>query len=190
MSEQGRQARADKEGSILIAGVGNLLLADEGVGVHAARRLMQMTWPFGVKVIDGGTGGFSLLGHVEDFSHVIFIDACEMREPPGTIRVLPLESVQAATDDARMSMHHVSIPDLMHLFKAVDCGACPETRIIAVQPQTIDWTDELSPPVARAMDRIVATVAEIVAQLTGDSWQAPRVHTGLPPDPGSDESVE
>jgi hydrogenase maturation protease len=70
---------------ILIMGIGNYLMADEGVGVHAAEQLQRMTWPENIEVLDGGTGGFHLLEYFEVHDHVILIDATLDGREPGTI---------------------------------------------------------------------------------------------------------
>jgi len=154
--------------SILVAGVGNTLLSDEGVGVHAARRLMERAWPPEVEVIDAATGGFTLLGHIEDVAHVILIDACDLKEPPGTVRVLTLDAVRSTAEDSRISLHSVQLPDFLALLESVGYSTPLQTHIVAVQPHTIAWSDELSPPVAAALERIVDTVTDVVEQCLRD----------------------
>ncbi|MBP1654413.1 MAG: hydrogenase maturation protease, partial [Bacteroidetes bacterium] len=74
--------------SPLVLGVGNYLLGDEGVGVHAARELLEAGAPEGVTVLDGGTGGFHLLSLFQDYDPIILIDATMDGEPAGTVRLL------------------------------------------------------------------------------------------------------
>ena len=71
---------------ILILGIGNLVLKDEGVGIHIIHRLEQMQLPEGVDILDGGTGGIFLIGTLQQYRHIIMIDATLDSLPPGTVR--------------------------------------------------------------------------------------------------------
>ena len=70
---------------ILVLGIGNLLMGDEGVGVRAVERLQCEEWPEGVTVVDGGTGGFHLLEYLQSFSPIVMIDATMDGQPAGTL---------------------------------------------------------------------------------------------------------
>ena len=70
---------------VVILGVGNLLLSDEGVGVHVANKLMEMDLPAGVEVIEGGTDGFRLMNVVTEADRLIVVDAVKGGSPPGSI---------------------------------------------------------------------------------------------------------
>lgn len=78
---------------ILILGIGNYLMGDEGVGVHAANRLQEMDLPIAFEVVDGGTGGFHLLEYFEKHEHVILIDATLDKNELGTISLIHFCSV-------------------------------------------------------------------------------------------------
>ncbi|NJK96741.1 MAG: hydrogenase maturation protease [Bacteroidales bacterium] len=75
-------------GKILVMGVGNILLSDEGVGVHAVEYMKKQTIPAYLHLEDGGTGGFHLLSLMDDYQKMILIDATIDDQPIGTIRVL------------------------------------------------------------------------------------------------------
>jgi len=70
---------------ILVLGIGNLLLKDEGIGVRVAEQMMQMSLPPDVEVMDGGTGGLDLLYVIEGRKKVIVVDAVKAGSPPGTL---------------------------------------------------------------------------------------------------------
>ncbi len=86
------------EKSVLVLGVGNLLLADEGVGVHVAQRLLKMPMPPEIEVIDGGTGGFELIEHFRGKKEVIIVDALKADADPGTV-------IQFTPDDIALQWH-------------------------------------------------------------------------------------
>src|SRR3989304_932886 len=72
----------------LVLGLGNILLGDEGFGVHVARRLKQLKLPDDVRVEEGGVGGFNLLGCLEGVDRLIVVDATMLDSPPGELRLL------------------------------------------------------------------------------------------------------
>ena len=73
---------------VLILGLGNYLMGDEGLGVHLARALENQEWPDEVEIVDGGTGGFLLMNQIESYEHVIMIDATMDNKKPGTINLI------------------------------------------------------------------------------------------------------
>ena len=85
---------------VLVLGIGNILLSDEGVGVHVINRLQEtFTIPDGVEVIDGGTMGLDLVAYIEGKTHVFVVDAiCADGQAPGTIRPLEGSSVPTGAE--------------------------------------------------------------------------------------------
>ena len=73
---------------LLVLGIGNVLLGDEGVGVHVIQQLEKHEMPTHVTLLDGGTGGFHLLSYLQDYSRVILIDATLDGKEPGTISLI------------------------------------------------------------------------------------------------------
>ena len=74
-----------KNANILILGIGNLLLRDEGVGIHVVQKMKEMELPPGIEVMDGGTMGLNLLYYIENRDRVIVVDTVIVGDPPGTI---------------------------------------------------------------------------------------------------------
>ena len=103
---------------ILILGIGNYLMADEGIGIHAARYLAQQPLPPGVDVLDGGTGGFHLLEYFESYPDVILIDATLDGLEPGTIRLL--QPRFAHDFPPAMSTHDIGLKDLVSALQLLD----------------------------------------------------------------------
>ncbi|HTS00495.1 MAG TPA: hydrogenase maturation protease [Bacteroidota bacterium] len=146
--------------SILVLGIGNYLLGDEGIGVHAARALAAEALPPGVSVVDGGTGGFHLLEYLQKYPVVVLIDATMDGAAPGTVRVT---RPRFASDFPRaLSAHDIGLRDLIE--STVLTGKLPETHLVAVSIGELnDMTTELSPSVSAAIPGVIASVKGILA---------------------------
>ena len=137
--------------SVLVLGIGNVLMGDEGVGVHAIDALADEDWPEGVTLLDGGTGGFHLLGTLRDYERVILIDACADGRPAGTLGVL---RPRYASDFPRsLTAHDIGLRDLIEAASVLH--ALPDLTLITVSILDIrPMTMRLSPAVAQAIPKI------------------------------------
>lgn len=142
----------------LILGIGNILMGDEGVGVSVARHIQQeKRLPAGATCIDGGTGGFHLLGMMQEAERIILIDAAIDGKPPGTIsRLQPRYS----SDYPRtLTAHDIGLKDLLDSFYLLGDGDPPEVVLFTVSILSLrEMGMELSPPI----DNAVPCVAEQV----------------------------
>lgn len=146
---------------IAVIGVGNLLLKDEGIGVHIVRELQQKSLPAGVEVRDGGVGGLDLLDILEKASHALLVDAADMGLAPGSVRRFKPDEVQAGGDAPRFSSHDVGLLDVLKLAQALNRSP-EEVVIFGIQPKEITWSTELSPEVRAAVPEVIEMViAEI-----------------------------
>ncbi len=148
-------------GKTIVIGVGNLLLTDEGVGVHAIRELQKEKIPPGVELIDGGVAGIGLIDLFQGAEKLILIDAAEMALPPGTaVRFTPEEiRSRADAEPPRFSSHEVGLLEVLELVGAL--GQCPpEVVIIGIQPKEIAWGTDLTPDVNASLPRVVSLVLE------------------------------
>lgn len=139
--------------SILVLGLGNLVHADDGLGVHAIHLLEKdPRVPPDVALLDGGTHGLSLIPHISGFRRVLVIDAIDVGEAPGTL--LRLEGKNLKNLPGKATVHALGFADLMVALKLL--GDEPdEVVLLGVQPQsTSDWTAQLTAPVARALAKI------------------------------------
>lgn len=137
---------------ILVLGIGNTLLQDEGAGVHAVSRLKERYGEVGgVEFVDGGTLSFTLAAGIGAADALIVIDAADLNDTPGTVRVFLDEAMDRYLGSNRKcSVHEVGLLDLM----AVACltDSLPRRRaLIGIQPQRIDWSDMPSEVVAAAL---------------------------------------
>jgi hydrogenase maturation protease len=98
----------------LVLGLGNVLMGDEGIGVHVVRALEQHTLPEGVVCLDGGTGGFTLLEPLQRADRIVLIDAAADGNPPGTVtRTTPRFSRDYPPT---LTAHDVGVKDLLDVF--------------------------------------------------------------------------
>jgi hydrogenase maturation protease len=147
----------------LILGVGNLLLSDEGVGVHVLERLAAIyDMPKEVQTLDGGTLGLGLLYYLEGVENLLIIDAVEMGEQPGTLLRLEGDEVPSFLS-IKMSPHQIGIPDMLFAARLTDLY--PRNVVLwGVQPGVLDTGLDLSPPVAAQVDVLVEKVVKELAQ--------------------------
>ena len=144
---------------VLVLGVGNLLMGDEGVGIHAVRELMKRPLPPHVNVVDGGTAGLDLLHLMEGYSRVVIIDAVEAGEEPGAILRFTPEDITSQDGELAISLHQTELLEVFSL--AAYLGRdLPPIVIYGVQPQAMDWSTELSPTVEDRLDSLLDAVQE------------------------------
>lgn len=149
--------------SILILGIGNYLMGDEGVGVHTAMRLQQMSLTNNaVAIVDGGTGGFHLLQYFEEHETVILIDATLDGNLPGTIRLI---EPRFAKDFPRaMSTHDIGLRDMVNALQLMN--KMPHIYLFVVSIETIQQQGiELTQPIERAMPALLEQVLELTGKL-------------------------
>lgn len=140
----------------LILGVGNLLMGDEGIGVAAVRRLEQAGWAAHADLVDGGTGGFHLLGLFQNYSRIILIDAAADGQAPGTVSLI---RPRFARDfPPSLTAHDIGLKDLIE--SAALLGGLPEIYLITVSVSALSsLTLELSAPAQAALPRVEEMVA-------------------------------
>jgi hydrogenase maturation protease len=144
---------------LLVLGIGNLLMGDEGVGVHAIRALEKDRVPAGVDLLDGGTGGFHLLSCLSEYPCVIVIDATMDGSEPGTVGIT---KPRFLSDYPRsLGAHDIGLRDLIE--SAALLGPLPVVHLITVSITDIrSVTTELTPAVQRALVRVVRSVQDIL----------------------------
>jgi len=148
---------SDEVRHVLILGLGNPLLGDEGIGVRVAEELQGLELPDGVTVVEGGTAGLGLIGLMEGYQKVIIVDAADMGHPPGcVVRFTPLEA-QLKTVEAPLSLHQIGLGEALTLAEALEVAPA-ERIIIGVQPSQVEMGAGLSPEVERAIPKIIRTI--------------------------------
>ena len=154
--------------NILILGIGNSLLRDEGAGIHALNCLReQLPDRDDITFLDGGTLSFTLAGAIEESSHLIVLDAAQLDAAPGYSRVFEGAEMDAFIGSNRKcSVHEVSLLDLLAISRLSD--HLPQQRaLIGIQPSEIDWGEHPSTEVAAALPRICSQALRLI-----EGWQA------------------
>jgi hydrogenase maturation protease len=147
---------------ILVLGVGNILMRDDGVGVRLMEHLRSMQPPLaGVEYLDAGTLSFVLLPRIQDCRALLVLDAAHLGEPPGAVRMLAGADMDGFLRTARCSVHEVGIRDLLDLARLT--GTLPEQRaFIGIQPAETDWGEQLSPIAAAALPAAAAQACRLL----------------------------
>ena len=156
--------------SILVAGIGNIFLGDDGFGVEVARRLAARALPAGVRVVDFGIRGMDLVyALLEDHDALIFVDAAPRGEPPGTLDLIEPRIEQDG--EVTLATHGMDPVKVIKLARAL--GARPaRTYLVACEPAVLGSEDdedvlvELSAPVQAAVDEAVKMVESLVRDIS------------------------
>ena len=143
----------------LVLGVGNLLLRDEGVGVHVISALRDRELPDDVELWDGGTASFDLLDTLAGRRQVIIIDAVRTGSEPGTIFRFTPEDISARREQVT-SLHQVGLLEALTVAEHLLDSAPQEVIILGIEPKEIDWGLELSPEVEAAVPRVIELAME------------------------------
>ncbi len=158
---------------ILVAGIGNAWLRDDGFGGEVAKVLADRELPAGVSVIDFGTGGLDLAYEVmRGYDALILVDISRQGEPPGTLYVMEadVEDVDANIEDGQMLDPHGMDPQTVLRFVKYVGGWPGRVFVVACEPEIVeDVGFGLSDPVNAAITRAADVVMETVAELQADT---------------------
>lgn len=148
-----------KKKNILVIGVGNTLLQDDGIGIHVTSALRD-SGTADLNIIDGGTIGLSLLPQVEDSDALIIVDAAELKEHPGYVRVYFDDEVDRFLSAGKRTVHEVGIIDLLSAAGLRGCrpGHC---ALVAIQPDSTEWGVEPTPDVQSAIPAACEAIQSI-----------------------------
>jgi hydrogenase maturation protease len=164
MSELAAQGAFNRPIGVLVLGLGNVLLGDDGLGAAAITRLVRSyRIPPGVRVEDGGTLGLSLLGLIGDAKRVILVDAVRTDDPPGTLVRLDGEDVIDAVRD-RLSPHQVGVADLLDSARLIDRYPA-SVMLLGLVPQCIELAVTRSSSVDGGIDELVEAIVHEVQSL-------------------------
>ena len=139
------QIRGDAQASplrVLVLGVGNLLLGDDGFGVHLINALQDTPFPSNVRLLEAGTVSHQLIPLFREIDHLIVIDVVEAGDVPGSIFRFSPDDMQFPSEQ-KASLHQISLIDVLRMAELT--GGKPKTIILGVQPKDVSsWSLELS----------------------------------------------
>lgn len=150
---------------ILVLGIGNTLLADEGVGIVAMQELEALLGARkDIEFIDGGTLSFTLAVPISECDALLVIDAAELEAAPGTVRSFESDAMDRFLGENRKSsVHEVGLLDLRAI--SLLTGYWPQRRaLIGIQPAFVGWGEALTPAVAAALPEICGAATEIIGR--------------------------
>ena len=148
---------------IVVIGIGNLLLMDEGIGVHTINELEKHDLPGSIEIYDGGTGGFKLIDLMHGAARVIFIDAVETGKAPGSVTIFSSEEVRSIYNNKKYSLHDTDLMEIIKMTKIL--GNPPMIEIVGIQPKTINYGTTLSKELADSMSNIINTVLRRIEEV-------------------------
>ena len=148
----------------LILGIGNTLLADEGLGIHLLDYLIKHYPDLpGVTYLDGGTLSFTLAPLIEDCDNLIVLDAAQLQRDPGSVVLLTGADMDEFIGHGKRSVHEVGLVDLMSIARIQD--RLPENRaLLGIQPKQLGWGESPSDVVSRAIPEAAKQVIDLLSQ--------------------------
>ena len=149
---------------IVVLGLGNPLMHDEGIGVYVVERLQQQAVKFpDVEFVDAGTGGMNVLHLIANRKKAIIVDCALMGQAPGTIRRFTPDDVVSVKQVSHFSLHDVDILKVLELSKQLE-ECPPEIIIFGIEPATVEQGDTLSPELADRIGEYVQLINHSLAQ--------------------------
>ena len=143
---------------VLVLGLGNELLCDDGVGVHIVRLLQKEPPAQGVLIAEAGTAILRLQHLLEQANHVIAIDAVRAGDTPGTVYCFDIDQAHMSRP---VSLHDLGIVGLLQLMPV---DSRPKVTILGIEPETIDYGMELSPSVQANIDGVCQRAKQMITE--------------------------
>ncbi|MFH2137388.1 MAG: hydrogenase maturation protease [Candidatus Omnitrophota bacterium] len=141
----------------LIIGCGNILLGDEGVGVHLIETLSKQEVPAGVDLLDGGTGGIELITYIEKADKVIIVDAIQAGGESGAIyKFRPDDYEQEDCPISSASLHEICLKDVFSTMKQL--GIKKDILIFGIEPESVELKIGLSEKISKLLPKLIDLV--------------------------------
>ncbi|MBL7146939.1 MAG: HyaD/HybD family hydrogenase maturation endopeptidase [Phycisphaerae bacterium] len=148
---------------VLVLGIGNILLRDEGVGVRVIEQMQKMHLPDEVELVDGGTAGADLLDVLAERRKVIVIDAVQADCEPGTVLRFTADDL-VRPDGVGMSLHELGLGEALTM--AMQLGCAPEDVVVfGIKPKDIECGLELSEEIVSSVPKVIKLVLEEIKKL-------------------------
>ena len=151
---------------ILVLGVGNTLLTDDGVGVWAAQKLVEESWPEGVAIMDGGTFTQDIFHLLEGYDELLVLDVVHAGQEPGSCFILAEEDL-VQKESQRLSLHDIDLIDSLRMAGLL--GKRPAMRVLGMEPYDISsWNMGLSPVCQAAFPGYIELARKEIGKLLDD----------------------
>lgn len=156
---------------IMVMGVGNILLSDEGLGVRFLEELAKKPLPDNVELLEGGTAGLELVHLIKEVDFLIIVDAINARTEPGSLFRFQPGDLQVFPEEYEVSFHQVGILEVLTLAKVL--GQAPETLIFGVQPKLLEWGMNISPEIQALFPQLADIVCNEIDSIQRDGKFTP-----------------
>ena len=143
---------------IAVMGIGNILMQDEGIGVHIIRELEKYDFNPHIALIDGGNMGIDLLPFLDEHNKMIIIDAVDFEKNPGFIDTIENDDILTLFT-TKMSLHHLGLKDVLSYAKLLD-QTPEELCLIGIQPEKIEMEMQLSKTISSQTDKLTNLVLQ------------------------------
>lgn len=155
-----------KKSRMLVVGLGNPILGDDGVGWKVAEEVQKQLPPDSSVDVDFlSLGGISLMEHLIGYEHAILVDAFALKEPIGSILVLKLSDLPNYSAFHTTSAHDTSLQNAIELGRCMGAQLPEDIEIVGISTKHIyDFSEELSPPVADAVPQAAQIVLDLLKQ--------------------------
>ncbi|MGD0077298.1 MAG: HyaD/HybD family hydrogenase maturation endopeptidase [Sedimentisphaerales bacterium] len=146
--------------NVVVIGLGNVLLSDEGIGVHIVRRLSRQQGKYhSIDFIEAGAAGMNLLHLIANRKKAVIIDCAKMGKKPGTIRRFTVDNVQSIKQLSGFSLHEIDILQVLNLSKQL--GECPaEVVFFGIEPESLSPGQKLSNTLSAKIDSYTVDICE------------------------------
>ena len=148
-------------GGFAVLGVGNTLMTDDGVGVHALKHFEARHPDPDVDCLDAGTVGLALMPRLGDLDGLVAVDAMRLGKSPGTITVLTGEAMDAHLRNHHGSVHELGLSDIMDALRLAD-DLPPRRALVGIEPETIDWGTEPTSTVVAVIPEAVDAIHDLI----------------------------
>ncbi len=172
-ADQSRPAAAVEQPQILIAGIGNIFLGDDGFGVEVVKRLSAQTFPASVRIIDFGIRGFDLMYALHDgYETTVLVDAYPHGQQPGTVSLVePDLSKLDEPQEGMVETHGMNPLNVLRMAKSMN-GGLKKILLVGCEPATLGGEEGamgLSEPVEAAVDEAVKMICSLTASILQDA---------------------
>jgi hydrogenase maturation protease len=165
--------RTSERSPTTVLGLGNPIMADDGLGLAALARLRDAWDVDGVELVDGGTWGMNLLPIIEDAGRLLFLDAIRLGDPPGTLHELERDQLPRYLSH-KLSTHQIDLKEILAL--AEFRGRLPEATIaLGVEPAQVEMSTLLSPQVQGRLEDMVGRAVGVLRRWGHDCRARARV---------------
>ncbi|MHB8076225.1 HyaD/HybD family hydrogenase maturation endopeptidase [Desulfosporosinus fructosivorans] len=141
---------------IMVMGVGNILLSDEGLGVRFLDMLKKKDLPENVELLEGGTAGLELVHLIQEVDFLIIVDAINAQAEPGALFRFHPGDIKVFPEQYEVSFHQIGIIEVLAMANVL--GHAPITLIFGIQPKTLEWGMEISPEITALFPRLTEVI--------------------------------